>query len=111
MQRILTLLLVLACGICSGQTKQNYVWKFGDTGAGLDFVNCKSDVLTNGINNGIPFEGQSAISDEETGSHDSTRLIRRLARNATSAAVTETPVPPLALHKETSTRLPLRPKR
>ena len=50
-----------------GQTKQNYVWKFGNTGAGLDFTNCTPTVLTNGINNLMPFEGQSAISDRTTG--------------------------------------------
>jgi len=53
--------------IVHGQTKQNYVWKFGSTGAGIDFANCNTTVLTNGINNGFPFEGQSSISDKITG--------------------------------------------
>lgn len=67
MKNLLTILFFLSCMICSGQTKQNYVWKFGATGVGLDFASCSPTVLTNGINNGIAFEGQSAISDEITG--------------------------------------------
>lgn len=47
--------------------KQNSVWHFGATGAGIDFTNCTPTILTNGINNGVPFEGQSSISDNITG--------------------------------------------
>jgi hypothetical protein len=63
---LLTTFLLLGY-ISFGQTKQNYVWKFGATGAGIDFSNCSISVLTNGINNGVPFEGQSSISDDITG--------------------------------------------
>ncbi len=47
--------------------KQNNTWYFGANGAGLLFNNCNTNVLTNGVNNGIPFEGQSSISDALTG--------------------------------------------
>lgn len=61
------LTVLLSLTIAQGQTKQNYVWKFGATGVGLDFDKCTPTVLTNGINNGSAFEGQSAISDSSTG--------------------------------------------
>jgi hypothetical protein len=64
---LLSLLLTFIASTAWVQTKQNYVWKFGGTGAGLDFANCEPIVLTNGINNNHPYEGQSSISDEATG--------------------------------------------
>lgn len=67
MKTFLLSCLVFTNQFCLGQTKQNSVWKFGATGAGLDFNNCTPSILTNGINNSIPFEGQSAISDLITG--------------------------------------------
>lgn len=57
----------LICSIFCFSQKQNYVWHFGATGAGIDFENCTPTILTNGINNNIPFEGQSSISNGITG--------------------------------------------
>jgi large repetitive protein len=81
--------------------KQNYVWKFGATGAGLDFKECSPIVLTDGINNGIPWEGQSSISDNITGQllfytdgvniYDSTNQIMLNGHNvALSCSLTQT---------------------
>ncbi|MFA7274478.1 MAG: T9SS type A sorting domain-containing protein [Crocinitomicaceae bacterium] len=69
MRQLLFLLtsIFLIVTIAHGQSKQNYVWKFGSTGAGIDFSTCSPTLLTNGINNLMPFEGQSAISDNTTG--------------------------------------------
>lgn len=55
------------CSIVCFSQKQNSVWYFGATGAGIDFESCTPTILTNGINNNIPFEGQSSISNAITG--------------------------------------------
>jgi WD40 repeat protein len=66
MKQLFILVTLLFAQVCYAQ-KQNSVWKFGATGAGLQFRECAATVLTNGINNQVPFEGQSAISDAVSG--------------------------------------------
>ncbi|MFY9310365.1 MAG: T9SS type A sorting domain-containing protein [Bacteroidia bacterium] len=67
MKTILSFVLLLISTLFTIAQKQNSVWHFGATGAGVDFENCTPTVLTNGISNNVPFEGQSSISDATTG--------------------------------------------
>lgn len=63
----LMLLLQLFLGFILIAQNQNNNWKFGHNGAGLNFEECSTTILTDGISNLLPFEGQSSISDSLTG--------------------------------------------
>jgi len=67
MQKIVfSLLLVLIANTLHAQ-KEDYIWYFGPTGAGIDFNTCQPVLLTNGVNDGYAWEGSVTICNKQTG--------------------------------------------
>lgn len=65
-------IVLLSARYAAAQSKQNFNWQINNSGtssalvaAALNFDNCESAVLNNSVGSG--FEGQSSISDSETG--------------------------------------------
>lgn len=108
---IFVLCFFLYSFFCYSQ-KQNSVWHFGQTGAGLSFSNCAPTVLTNGVNYVTPFEGQSSISDNLSGKllfytdgyniYDSTNVIMQ---NGYQAGLTNTLTQTIIIKKPGSSSL------
>src|SRR5438045_6358026 len=66
MKKILLLFSIMLVSNLLFAQKEDYIWYFGRTGAGLDFHLCQPVVLTNGANSQA-FEGVATMCDAVTG--------------------------------------------